>query len=169
MADDDPDLYRILQIDPGAEPEVVRAAYRVLASMHHPDLTPGSEGRMASLNGAWAILGDQTERARYDRARADRESQRQVAPLPAVPVTWAARPPGPASERPAGGTILDFGRYAGRSLADIARSDPDFLEWLSRTQVGRSLHGEIDELLRQRRRPVPPGVSPGPRRSPFRL
>ncbi|NLD43706.1 MAG: J domain-containing protein, partial [Chloroflexi bacterium] len=30
--------YRILQVDPQAEPEVIEAAYRRLARMYHPDV-----------------------------------------------------------------------------------------------------------------------------------
>jgi len=31
-------------------------------------------------------------------------------------------------------SILDFGRYAGWSLAQIVEKDPDYLEWLVRTR-----------------------------------
>ena len=32
------DFYEVLQVSPRAEPEVVRAAYRILARKYHPDL-----------------------------------------------------------------------------------------------------------------------------------
>ena len=44
------DAYRVLQVDPEAEDEVIKAAYRRLARKYHPDLAFGSEaaGRMAA-------------------------------------------------------------------------------------------------------------------------
>jgi len=57
----------------------------------------------------------------------------------------AGPPPGNPS-----GTVLDFGRYAGWSLGEIARHDTDYLEWLQRATFGRRLRAEIDSLLRQR-------------------
>ena len=60
-------------------------------------------------------------------------------------VAHAGPPPGNPS-----GTVLDFGRYAGWSLGEIARRDRDYLEWLQRATFGRRLRAEIDALLRQR-------------------
>jgi hypothetical protein len=51
-------------------------------------------------------------------------------------------PPG----RPSG-SVLDFGRYAGWSLGQIATADPVYLEWLARTPIGRSFNREIHALL----------------------
>ncbi|MGZ6266659.1 MAG: exodeoxyribonuclease X C-terminal domain-containing protein, partial [Candidatus Limnocylindrales bacterium] len=62
---------------------------------------------------------------------------------------------GPPPGRPSG-TVLDFGRYAGWSLGEIARYDLDYLEWLQRATFGRRLRAEIELLVRQRR-----GASPG--------
>jgi hypothetical protein len=39
--------------------------------------------------------------------------------------------------------VLDFGRYAGWSLARLWRVDPGYLEWLARSSAGRHLAGEI--------------------------
>jgi curved DNA-binding protein CbpA len=65
------DAYKILQVDPEAEDEVIRAAYRRLARKYHPDLAFGPEAatRMAALNAAWALIGDPVARAAYDRTR----------------------------------------------------------------------------------------------------
>ena len=60
------------------------------------------------------------------------------APLPATP-------PGTPS-----GSVLDFGRYAGWSLGQIASADPVYLEWLARTPIGRSFNREIHALLATR-------------------
>jgi len=64
----------------------------------------------------------------------------------------AGPPPGSPS-----GTVLNFGRYAGWSLGEIARIDIEYLEWLDRVPIGRLYQGEIDRLLRTagRRRSAP--------------
>jgi hypothetical protein len=56
----------------------------------------------------------------------------------------AGPPPGNAS-----GSVLNFGRYAGWSLGEIARSDLEYVEWLDRMPIGRSYRDEIDGLLRR--------------------
>jgi len=35
------DLYRVLQVDPSADPEVIEAAYKRLALKYHPDHNRG--------------------------------------------------------------------------------------------------------------------------------
>ena len=46
--------------------------------------------------------------------------------------------------------MLDFGRYAGWSLAEVAAQDDDYIEWLRRTPAGRAYDAEIGELLARR-------------------
>jgi molecular chaperone DnaJ len=55
----------------------------------------------------------------------------------------AGRPPG----RPSG-SVLNFGRYAGWSLGEIARHDLEYIEWLDRAPIGRNFRDEVDKLLR---------------------
>jgi hypothetical protein len=43
--------------------------------------------------------------------------------------------------------VLDFGRYAGWRLADLARHDPDYLRWLSRHSAGIRFREQIARLL----------------------
>jgi len=142
------DPYKVLQIDPDAEPEVVRAAYRALALKYHPDVSTGSHECMAALNQAWGILRDATARAALDQARAEAQRKPDV-PKPELsyemPAPMPATPPGKAW-----GSVLDFGRYAGWSLGQVAAGDPEYLEWLARTPIGRSFHREIKELLAMR-------------------
>jgi len=127
----DRDLYRVLDVSPYASREEIRAAYRALARRHHPDA--GGDGiRMSSLNRAWEVLGDGELRASYD---AEQRRPREVAP--------------PPSGR--GGTLLDFGRYAGWSIGAVANADPEYLDWLRRAPIGRRLIPEIDARLRERR------------------
>jgi len=69
---DPPDPYKVLQVDPEADPEVIQAAYRRLAQKYHPDLAADSDAarRMVAINHAWAILRDPESRAAFDRRRA---------------------------------------------------------------------------------------------------
>jgi curved DNA-binding protein CbpA len=65
------DPYKVLQVDPEADPEVIQAAYRRLAQKYHPDLAPDGDaaGRMVAINEAWAILREPESRAAFDRER----------------------------------------------------------------------------------------------------
>jgi curved DNA-binding protein CbpA len=139
------DPYKVLQVDPEAEREVIRAAYRALALKYHPDLSSGSHDRMAAVNDAWGILRNASARAAYDQARAEAQRKPEVPnpePNDEMRAPMPARPPGKPS-----GSVLDFGRYAGWSLGQIATGDPVYLEWLARTPIGRSFNREIDALL----------------------
>lgn len=138
-----PDLYAILGLEPDADGAAIRSAYRTLARASHPD-AGGSEAAMIRLNEAWHVLGDPTRRAYYD---ASREA--------------AAAIPAPTPTR-GGWSILDFGRYAGWSLNEIADEDEDYLDWLGRTPAGRPYAAEIKRLIADRtklieslRRPAP--------------
>lgn len=133
----DADLYRTLQVDPGADGDVIRAAYRVLAARHHPDVG-GSAELMAALNDAWSILSDPGKRAEYDRQRRLLDGGGR----------WDAYGQAAHAASRASGTILEFGRYAGWSIPQVARSDPDYLEWLARTPQGRRYESEIGAAMR---------------------
>jgi curved DNA-binding protein CbpA len=211
-----PDPYKILQVDPEAEEEVIAAAYRRLARKYHPDTATGPEavGRMEAINAAWEVLGDPRRRAAHDRQRALQaavarsgagtspdgatagaaasSSPAGASPAPGA-VRDAARPasaPRPGSpprtpepeivsrdwssgrssvgggydasmRKPDGqgaagpppgspsGSIMNFGRYDGWSLGEIARTDLEYLEWLDRMPIGRPYRDEIDAILRQ--------------------
>ncbi|MSP11541.1 MAG: hypothetical protein EXR62_01155 [Chloroflexi bacterium] len=97
--------YRILQVDPAAEPEVVEAAYRRLARKYHPDVNPALDAsdRMKYINLAWEILRDPARRQAYDRQREKVEYSWEPPP-----------PPRPARPKPepilhVSPGILDFG------------------------------------------------------------
>jgi curved DNA-binding protein CbpA len=55
----------------------------------------------------------------------------------------AGPPPGDPS-----GSVLNFGRFAGWSLGEIARRDLDYIEWLDRMPIGRPYREELDAILR---------------------
>ena len=205
------DPYKILQVDPEAEHEVVAAAYRRLARKYHPDTAIGAEsiGRMEAINAAWEVLGDPKRRAAHDRQRALQAAASRsgaatspagatAGPTPSAPASAGASPApdagrgtgGPASAPRAGssarspepetvsrdwssgrssvgggydpsmrkadgtgaagpppgnpsGSVMNFGRYDGWSLGEIARSDLEYLEWLDRMPIGRTYQAEI--------------------------
>jgi curved DNA-binding protein CbpA len=56
----------------------------------------------------------------------------------------AGPPPGNPS-----GSRLNFGRYSGWTLGEVARTDLEYLEWLDRVPIGRIYQAEIDVLLRK--------------------
>lgn len=96
---------KILGLDPAAEPEVVRAAYRELAATHHPD-RGGDAERMRQINEAYEQLSDPARRATYDRTR-------EAAPA-------ARRPAGKGSEgtkRTLSRAELTFNLIVGAALA----------------------------------------------------
>ncbi len=66
------DAYKVLQVDPEADPDVIQAAYRRLARKFHPDVAPGPDvaARMTALNRAWDLVRDLARRAAYDASRA---------------------------------------------------------------------------------------------------
>ena len=186
-----PDAYKVLQVDPEAEDEVIQAAYRRLARKYHPDMDGGLEAaaRMAAINAAWERIGEPAARTAYDRARrtsSDLAGDPSGPAGPASPEPTAAREPettsrdwtsgrstvgggfdasmraadglgaaGPPPGRPSG-SVLNFGRYSGWSLGEIARHDLEYLEWLDRMPIGRSHREELDAILRAagRRRSV---------------
>lgn len=54
---------------------------------------------------------------------------------------------GPPPGRPSG-TVLNFGRYAGWSVGEVARHDIEYIEWLDRAPIGRNYRSELDAILR---------------------
>lgn len=233
------DAYKVLQVDPEADPDVIQAAYRRLAQKHHPDRSTGDDAarRMIAINAAWEVLRDPERRARYDVERAagpapprtpDAEPGASAARRPSATDTarssaggasgWGPDAPGAAGSagrssgsapgpapgpRPetvspdwtsgrshqgggydpatmrspdghgaagpprgeASGSVLNFGRYAGWSLGQVARADVEYLEWLDRAPIGRAYRDELDVLLRAlgRRRTARPGEGEGKR------
>lgn len=138
------DPYRVLQVLSTADQEVLSAAFRALAHKYHPDHDASelAARRMKELNAAWGMVRDPQLRANWDRAqrRSAYGFDRTQAPQP-----QSAHPPPPRSN--SAGTKLEFGRYAGWALRDLARQDPDYLRWLSRHASGLRYRTEIYQIL----------------------
>lgn len=63
-------------------------------------------------------------------------------------VTGEGRVPvGPGHDTTFDATTLDFGHYAGRTIAELAEADPDYLRWLARHPSGVRYRAEIARVL----------------------
>jgi curved DNA-binding protein CbpA len=151
------DFYKVLQVDPDADQDVIAAAYAALAGKLNPkrDLTGVHEVRKGELDRAFAALSDPIRRRSYDEQRL----------LQLVAVGPGRRNGGDddlhrlalgaLTERVQAGynganvasMTLDFGRYTGWTLGEIAREDPDYLRWLSRHSSGIRYRSAILRLL----------------------
>lgn len=68
------DPYEVLGLTKDASQEDIRKTYRKLAKKYHPDLNPGdtaAEERFKEISGAFAVLGDEDKRKRYDAGELD--------------------------------------------------------------------------------------------------
>ena len=68
------DLYETLGVARTATDKEIRSVYRKLAKASHPDLHPGdkaAEQRFKDISSAYAILGDEAKRKRYDAGEID--------------------------------------------------------------------------------------------------
>ena len=162
--------YQILMVDASADQDIMGVVYRRLAQRYHPDIDPSDEARqrMTEINQAWQVLRDPEKRSKYDRELTNRRDRRtsdryiRRTPVEPPPEPGAAQAPQtgarPAAESPFGeagppprgiarGTVLEFGRYKGWSIGQIATHDPDFLEWLQRSPSGRQYRAEIATYL----------------------
>jgi DnaJ-class molecular chaperone len=149
----DKSYYKLLQVDPSADADVIAAAHRVLARRLHPETDfSGIDGyRRTELDRALRVLSDPEQRRAYDERLAESDGNG----YPSVPVgpgfgqqgyTLGDRIQSRDTDR-ARSMRIDFGRYAGHSLGDLVRSDPDYLRWLSRHSSGIRYRSAIMRLL----------------------
>lgn len=82
----------------------------------------------------------------------------------------AGEDPLPPPRRPNGqalGVTLHFGRYEGWTFAEIARVEPEYLEWLVRMPIGWQYRNEINAILQPRAAAPEPPLRTQPRRRGF--
>ena len=143
------DPYRILGVLPEADPDVIRAAYRVLARKLHPDgmqgpLDPVTDRKIKDLNWAYAQIRDPDARVRFERTR--------MANAPATSAEPRSHGTADSDGRyDATRVKLDFGRYAGWTLREVAQRDIEYVEWLRRHASGARYRTAIEQLLAERR------------------
>jgi hypothetical protein len=56
-------------------------------------------------------------------------------------------PVGPGTDSSFDSTTIDFGHHAGRTIAELASTDPDYLRWLARHPSGVRYRAEISRVL----------------------
>ena len=79
----DADHYRVLQVDPSADPDVIEAAYKRLALRYHPDHNSGdaqAEQHMKRINEAYRVLRKAELRADYDARSVGRLPDLEITP-----------------------------------------------------------------------------------------
>jgi DnaJ-class molecular chaperone len=72
------DPYRVLEVPHGADPALIKQAYRRLAKLLHPDRNPGNERaaqRFREVTEAYDLLSDPVRRTRYDRGEIDSQGR----------------------------------------------------------------------------------------------
>lgn len=117
-------------------------------SAHHPPRSTPS-GVSSPSDPGWPLQG---MRDPSDESRAGSGTD------PAMRFARGEAAAGPPPGNPSG-SVLNFGRYTGWSLGEIARVELEYLEWLDRMPIGRMHRQEIDAILRKAGRRV---TAPGP-------
>ncbi len=156
------DPYRVLSVPRDADRSEIHHAFRALARELHPD-RGGDPALMQAINEAWAILSRPTHRRAYDEARAaaiERARARKTQKAQRA-AGLAQTPPPPTPSAGSGSSTtraprvhradaLDYGRYEGWTIRELAQEDPDYLLWLMRTPAGRMYRTRIMEALADR-------------------
>ena len=98
------DPYKILQVSPDAEPEVIEAAYRSLARKYHPDVvgSSASDERMREINWANEILTSPTKKDEWARRQegAKKQSPQSQSNVKQEPYQWQTKKPYESSKQP---------------------------------------------------------------------
>ena len=111
------DYYRILQVHPLAEEEVIQAAYRRLARLHHPDAGAEDTRTMQELNEAYEVLSNPEQRVDFDRWYQSEHANVDVEPPP-IPL-WRAMIPVLLSLTVLVVLILDLWRLGLRGVPEV--------------------------------------------------
>lgn len=126
--------YDVLGVDPTADDEILRRAYRLKLRETHPD-TGGDAVRFVQVQRAWELVGTATARAAYDRGHGF--GSEQAPDYAADAPSW--RPPGrPADTRPRARSFGQPGGWRRERYLDHMR------EWVGR---GVTLENPYDPAL----------------------
>lgn len=69
------DYYRTLELNSCARPEVIKASYKALMQIYHPDMSTGNESIAKKINEAKEVLLDEKLRSEYDKKRNDLQNK----------------------------------------------------------------------------------------------
>jgi DnaJ domain len=159
-------LYRLLQVQPEAPVEVIKASYRALMTTlrGHPDLG-GSTELAAQLNDAYALLSDPERRAAYDRSlkrrapKAAPAATPSPAATPADPAQWRQTHRCPLCDQPLGALVAKAPRChsCNSPLTPAPGGDCADSELFGRRRGDRYMRAQ-DAVLHR------PGAEPAPAR-----
>jgi len=136
-----------------ARPEPPDAARPTRPSAASSSATSGGRTSSSSSSAGYAPRRPETVSSDWTSGRSSHGGGYDPSQMGAPDGLGAAGPP-PGDPS---GSVLNFGRFAGWSLGEIARRDLDYIEWLDRMPIGRSFRDELDVILRNagRRRSAP--------------
>jgi curved DNA-binding protein CbpA len=131
----DHDYYQVLGVDPSADLDWIKTAYRHKASQCHPD-RGGTHARMKLVNQAWEALSNPEVRLRYDQERAEADR-----PIVAPTVAERRQAPAPPSIDPHGWGMFEPLRLV--IAQDFARAQfrPGLRKWMGWSMFGDSVSG----------------------------
>jgi curved DNA-binding protein CbpA len=163
--------YTVLNVPPNADRAEIRASFRALARRNHPDVGGDAE-QMQAIIEAWAVLGRSDRRAAYDLELAmqkgrTRRPQAATSSRQSAGTATAEREAAVAGRTPREANRVDFGRYTGWTIDALVHHDPEYLEWLARSQAGRVWRGAINAALAERAERMAPPPPPIRRRRRF--
>ena len=138
----------MLGVSPLATEAQIKAAYRALVKLHHPD-AGGDDQRILALNAAWEVLRDGPRRRRYDAASGAAPADPTAEAATHVPVGKRRQRPGAASDQ----QLLDWLRQVytpiDRLLSQVINPFPAQLRALSADPYDDQLMAEFCTFLEQ--------------------
>ncbi|MFB3922007.1 MAG: DnaJ domain-containing protein [Terriglobia bacterium] len=82
--------YEVLGVSRQAAADEIKTAFRKLAKIYHPDITPGLDGtRFRQICEAYRILSNPSHRRAYDRELHARDKQREDQPWYGMQLVYA--------------------------------------------------------------------------------
>jgi curved DNA-binding protein CbpA len=130
------DYFVTLEIAASASSAEIKASYRRLALLHHPDKNAegkdAATARMKLLNEAWDVLSDPGKKAQYDRTRPKFNASSSTSPEPPKPSPTA--PPKPSWQpppRPDTRAQEEARAYAERNRKQQEEENKKRQEWLN--------------------------------------
>jgi len=149
-------LYDILGLSRRASAQDIKTAFRKHARDHHPDVVgndKAAEERFKDISRAYAILGNENERKRYDRGEIDESGASTVAP---------GRRPGSGPSRSTSSSGAGAGAGSARSTVKIKGANVSYTLRVGTREAGNGAKKTISTTSGRRLNvTIPPGTRSG--------